>query len=80
MLCSFDREGTMPYVLVTRTSIRPKDVDASLWGVIISIKVDTAAIRQYLSNINFRLEAVGAQNEKIVANISSLQTEMQVYI
>ena len=53
-------------------------VDAALWEVIISIKEDTAATREYLANVNLRLEAMEAQNEEIVGNISALQTEMEV--
>ena len=64
--------------VITANVARPTDVDAALWEVIISLKGDTGATREYLGNVNLRLEAVEAQNEEIVASISSLQTEMQV--
>ena len=57
---------------ITADVARHTGVDASLWEVILSIKEDTAATREYLANVILRLEAMEAQNEEIVGNMSSL--------
>ena len=56
---------------------RQTDVDATLWKVILSVKWKTAAVREYISNANSRLESVKRQKEETVAKMSCLQIEMQ---
>ena len=60
----------------TNVPVKPQGVDIVPWEVILSIKADTAANREYLSNINARIDAVEAQQSELVGDISSLQNSI----